>query len=401
MKLRKDVLLVAGLLVSIFLIYGTLSHAKEVRGVTDKSITIGVCFPITGPAASLGTVGLEAMRIYIRHINDSGGVNGRRLNLIVEDDRYSIPPAIAALKKLVYRDEIFALLGPGSANQVNAMWKNIEKDKLPNIPFAIPEVAVNPYKKYIFIITDTYPGQVNAITDYMLKDFKLKEQKVALVYPDSEVGKIDSVAAAERFKKYNITPVTKEILNPTAVDASTQVMSIRRYNANCVLHIGTITPTTITLLRELKKFGLNIPVFASFGAMLGEELNAIGEAANQFYSVHATSPWYGKGTGVEEMRKITLKYHPGTEKPYRGTVHTHAWVMTTVMVEGMKRAGKNLDAETLVDSLESMKNYNTGGLCAPITYSSQSHKGGDSWRIYKADPAAGKFIPMTDWRKPE
>lgn len=55
--------------------------------------------------------------------------------------------------------------------------------------------------------------------------------------------------------------------------------------------------------------------------------------------------------------------------------------------------------ESLVSALESIKRYDTGGLCALITYSSESHKGGDSWKIYKADPAGGKFIPMTDWRK--
>ncbi|MEW6615536.1 MAG: ABC transporter substrate-binding protein [Thermodesulfobacteriota bacterium] len=401
MKVRKDVLLVVGLLVTIFLIYSSLSHAKEVRGVTDKSIKVGVILPITGPAASLGVPAADAIRAYIRYVNEHGGINGRQLNLIVEDDRYSIPPSIAALKKLVYRDKVFALLGPGSASQVNVLWKGIQKDKLPTIPVATPEIAVIPLKKYIFIIIDTYAGQVKALIDYMIKDFNLKEPRVAVVHPDTEAGKIDLAPTLERLKRYNLTPVTKEILSPDAVDASTQVMSFKRYNANCVLHVGTITPTTITLVRDLRKLKLNIPVFASWGAMLGEEMNAIGEAANQLYSVHATSPWYGKGPGIEEMRKITLRYHPGTDKPYRGTIYTHGWIMATVLVEGLKRAGKNLDEEALVSALESMKNYDTGGLCAPITYSSESHKGGDSWRIYKADPAAGRFIPMTDWRKPE
>ncbi|RJP55046.1 MAG: hypothetical protein C4549_09020 [Deltaproteobacteria bacterium] len=373
-------------------------RASEVRGVTDKSIKVGVIFPITGPAASLGVHLAEATRTYIKYINDKGGVNGRQLDLIVEDDRYSIPPAIAAFKKLVYRDRVFAMIGPGSGSCLNVLWKHIEKEKLPTMSLVTPEIAFSPLRRYIFSVMDTYPGQVNVLVDYMIKDFKLKEPRVALVYPDTEVGKIDREPAIERLKRYNITPVTKEILSPASVDASTQIMSIRRYNANCVLHVGTITPTTITLLRDLRKMGLNIPVFGSWGAMLGEEMNAIGEAANQFYSVHAHSPWYDKGIGIEAMRKITLQYHPGTEKPYRGTIYTHAWLCNALLAEGLKRAGRNLDEQSLVSALESIKNYDTGGLSGPINYSSSSHKGNNSWKIYKADPTGGKYVPLTGWR---
>ncbi|KAF0122878.1 MAG: amino acid/amide ABC transporter substrate-binding protein HAAT family [bacterium] len=373
-------------------------RASEVRGVTDKSIKVGAILPITGPAASLGVHLAEAIRTYTKYINDTGGVNGRQLNLIVEDDRYSIPPAIAAFKKLVYKDRVFTMIGPGSGSHMNVLWKHIEKEKLPTMSIVTPEIAFSPLRRYIFSVMDTYPGQVNVLVDYMIKDFKLKEPKVALVYPDTEVGKIDREPAIERLKRYNITPVTKEVLAPGTVDASTQVMSLRRYNANCVLHVGTITPTTITLLRDLRKMGLNIPVFGSWGAMLGEEMNAIGEAANQFYSVHAHSPWYDKGIGIEAMRKITLQYHPGTEKPYRGTIYTHAWLCTAVLVEGLKRAGRNLDEEALINALESTKKYDTGGLSGPISYSLESHKGGNSWKIYKADPTGGKYVPLTGWR---
>ncbi|MDY7034153.1 MAG: ABC transporter substrate-binding protein, partial [Thermodesulfobacteriota bacterium] len=186
-----------------------------------------------------------------------------------------------------------------------------------------------------------------------------------------------------------------------AVDASSQVMSFKRYKVNCIAHVGTITPTTITLLRDLRKLGLNVPVFGTWGAMLGETMNEIGEPAKQLYSVHATSPWYDKGPGMDFMRKITLKYHPGTEKPYRGTIYTHGWICNVMLVEGLKRAGRNLTEDALISALEGIKNYDTGGLCGLITYSSTSHKGGDSWKIYKADPVNRKYVPLTEWRTPE
>ena len=395
---KKSIYIVTVSAIFIFLAVCQNLCASNVRGVTDKSIKIGVLLPMTGPAASLGVHLANATKNYIRHINDQGGINGRRLDYVMEDDRYSIPPAIAAFKKVVYKDKVFALIGPGSASQLTILWKKIQKEKLPNIAIPMPEVAVTPFKKYIFTIIDTYPGQVKVLVDYMINDFKLKEPRVGVIYPDTEVGKIDLGPTLERLKKYKIEPVTKEILNPAAVDASSQVMSLKRYKANCAFHVGTITPTTIALLRDLKKLGLDIPVFASWGAMLGEEMNRIGTVAKKLYSVHATSPWYDKGPGLDAMRQITLRYHPGTEKPYRGTIYTHGWICSLVMAEGLKRAGRDLNEEAFIMSIETLKNYDTGGLCGPIHYSSTSHKGGDSWKIYKANPVEEKFTPLTGWR---
>ena len=186
-----------------------------------------------------------------------------------------------------------------------------------------------------------------------------------------------------------------------AVDASSQVMSLKKNGVNCVMNIGTITSSAVTLVRELKKFGINIPVFNSWGAMLAEGLNEIGDAANQAYIVHAISPWYGEGLEVQKMRKVTLRYHPGTEKPYRGTSFSYGWAVGNILAEGFKKAGRNLDEDAMIDALESLKNYDTGGLLAPVAFSSGNHKGGNASKIYKADPVSGKYVTLTGWIKSE
>ncbi|MDY7033672.1 MAG: ABC transporter substrate-binding protein [Thermodesulfobacteriota bacterium] len=399
MNLSMKLFAVCFLTSFMFLWENTNGYAVSVRGVTNETIKVGAIFDQTGPIASLGIVVSESLRTYARHINEHGGIHGRKFKILVEDDRYSIPAVIAALKKLVYRDKVFALIGPTSGGHVRVISKSVQKNKMPTIVLPCPEFAVKPHKKYMFITSDTYEGQARALVDYLAKDYNLKERRVGLVYPDNETGKIDLRAALPRLKKYNIEPVTQEILMHGAIDATTQVMNLKRHRANCVLHIGTITATTATLLRELKKFGLEIPVFGSWAAMLGEEINEMGKMADKFYAVHAESPWYGEGTGVERMREITLKYQPGTEKPYRGPVYTHAWVIMTVLTQGLKKASRNFNEEKFINALESLENFDTGGLCNPITYSSTSHKGGDSWKIYKADPVAGRYIAVTGWRK--
>ena len=79
-------------------------------------------------------------------------------------------------------------------------------------------------------------------------------------------------------------------------------------------------------------------------------------------------------------------------------MYTHSWVGTMMLVEGLKRAGKNIDTEKLIKALEGVKNFDTGNLCGPISYSPKSHKGGNSWKIYKSDTIKVRYIPQTGWR---
>ena len=111
------------------------------------------------------------------------------------------------------------------------------------------------------------------------------------------------------------------------------------------------------------------------------------------------SPWYDDMEGPRKMREVILKYRPGTEKPYRSIVYTAGWIASMTLYEGISRAGKKLNVESLLAALETFRNFNTGGLCGPINFSSTDHQGLYHSKLYKADPKSGKLIPITDWRK--
>ena len=161
------------------------------------------------------------------------------------------------------------------------------------------------------------------------------------------------------------------------------------------------TSTRYCYFADLKKYGLKIPVFGDWATCVEEVLTTVGDFAKRFYAVNHMMSWYDDCPGSEEMRRVTLKYFPGTEKPYRGKIYTHGWACAIVMAQGLKRAGKNIDREKFITGLESIKNLDTKGLCGPINYSSTSHKGGNTWKMFKSDVKNGKFIPVTEWRKSE
>ena len=383
----------------IILSHNVRAYAEDVPGVTDNSVKIGLTLDQTGPAANVAVPITRGIQSYFRNINEQGGINGRKVKMLVEDDRYAIPMAITAFKKLLFKDKVFILMGPTSTGAITALSRSIKKQKVPLISIVMPQITVRPFKRYIFTIADIYPNQMKVLIDYMLKDRKPKDPRIGLVFPDSETGKVDRESALKRLESYNLAPVSREVLNPGAVDASSQIMNLKRAKVNQVLLCGGIPQIATVLLRECKKFGLNIPVFGSWAACAEEVIVTVGDAAKRYYAVNHMSSWYDDEPGVAQMRKITLKYAPGTEKPYRGKLYTHGWALGLVAIEGLKRTGKELDREAFVESMEMIRNFDTGGLCGPIGYSSKSHKGGNTWKIFKAEPDTGKFSPMTEWRR--
>ncbi|MBI4620401.1 MAG: ABC transporter substrate-binding protein [Desulfobacterales bacterium] len=387
---------ICGVLICIFTLMSK-GYADDRRGVTSDTLTIGSILDQTGPAADGIAPATHAARNIFRYANEHGGINGRKVKFIVEDDRYAIPPAIAAFKKLLYRDKILALIGPTSSGATNILFRHIEKEKIPTIAVPPNEKTISPVKRYIFGVFEIYPNGMRAIIDYMM-DLKPQDPRVALVYPDNETGKLDLGPAIERLKFHKLTPVTKEVLNPGSLDATSQVMSMKRHNVNNIVLCGFLLQPTSLLLRELKKFGMDVHVFGNIAAVGDEVIHVAGSAAEKFYGVACWASWYDEGEGVAFMRKVTLQYAPGTEKPYRGKYYSGLWTYTTVLKEGLLRAGRDIDGERLVTALESIKDFDMKGLSGPVNFSSSNHKGLNSVKVFKADPSSGKFVPVTGWK---
>ena len=375
------------------------ANAEDVRGVTDELIKIGAIIDQTGPAANIGIPLASGSAVHIRHINDQGGINGRKLKFILEDDHYSIPIGIAAFKKLVFKDNIFALIGPASVGESRTLFRQMEKFKLPTIVESPDYAAVTPFKRYVFMPVDQYEQEMGVSFEYILKDLKAKEPRITYVYYDKESGKICMESAKKWAKVLGLKNMNFEVLPLGALDAASQVMSIKRKGVDYILihHPG---PGAVALLRSMKQFRLKVPVFGDIISCSEDVVRLIGESGKHFFATSPVSPWYHDSPGMKKLRDITLSYFPGTEKPYRNLYYTIGWMVSEVLCEGIKRAGNNLTAETLVDNLETLRNYDTAGLCGPINITSKTHQFLDSCKIFRADPTTGTVVPITNWREP-
>ena len=398
MKKVSIVLLVVA--ISVFLIFD-YGFSKEVKGVTDSEIRIGVIYDQTGPATPVTVPASKAFKNYFQWVNEKGGINGRKIKLIIEDDRYSIPATISAYKKLLLKDQVLAILGPASSAGIFALTSAILKDKMPCVIPPSSDRVVIPPKRYMFASGPTYEDQIQLIFQYIVRDLKKKNPRIAFVYNDTEHGKL-GFKAAEKYKdKYGIDIVSIEIVNPGVLDATSQALNIKRRNPDFIL-MHLLVDNSIVIMKSAMQMGITgIPFLGTQYTCTEDTVKVAGKAASNYTGIAIYSSWYDKGSAMEEMRKVTLKYNPGTEKPYRPKAYTQGWGDATILAEGIKRARKDIDGEALVDALEAIKDFDMRGLCGSVTFGPDNHKGSKYVKMYKANVKKGLLTPISDWIKLE
>jgi branched-chain amino acid transport system substrate-binding protein len=371
----------------------------ETRGVTKDTIIMGHLNADTGPIAKDSQALSEGIRNYVQYINEQGGLHGRKIKLIAEDTGYSIPRAMAAFKKLLYRDNVFTTFGPTSTGESTVLIPQFQKEKIVGLMISPAEHMFKPFKRYAFHFATSYENQIKILFDYIFRDMKAKypNPKIAIVYPDVEVGKSAAREAQRQAKIFGVE-LREEILDMNALDATSQVLNMKRYQPDFVIVQHVIAPSSL-LLRGAKKLGLKTNFLGTVISTNVDTITLSKEGAQGFVGVNPFRQWYEDFPGVKKMREITLKLHPGTEKPERSTYYTFGWINGILFLEGIKRAGRDLNNETLVNGMESMKDFDPWGLSGPITWGSDDREGSESCILYKADVDKGIMVAISGWRK--
>ena len=225
---------------------------------------------------------------------------------------------------------------------------------------------------------------------------KAKAPKIAIVYPDVEFGKYGRDAAREMSLKFSLK-LYEEILAIGALDATSQILNLKRVKPDYIILHGPPSFAAV-VMRDARKFGLSVKSFISTVWAIDEvTVKLAKKAAENLIGTSYLCTWYDKSPGAAEMREITLRLRPGKEKPFRIRLYTLGWVMALIMTEGVERAGKGLNSESMVESLESIKSLDTKGLCGPVSYGPNERYGMRYVKFYKTDIENNAIVPFTDW----
>ncbi|MDY7034482.1 MAG: ABC transporter substrate-binding protein [Thermodesulfobacteriota bacterium] len=391
------VLAIFFLLFSISVNAGTL-YGEEVTGVTDNSVKIGLMGALTGIGADSWIPLADGARAFFKMVNDGGGVHGRKIKYILEDDRYTIPLALSCFKKLVYKDRIFALQAASGVGHTAALIPLVEKEKIPLIAATGEKKFFMPTRKYIFSLIPWYEDQAKLIVEYIFSDLRLKRPAFVLLYPDTASGKDTREAVRRLVKEYPVKKYKEIAFSISALDYTSEALVLKRFKPDFIFVHGYVSDTA-SIVKAANMLKVAAPIMVSQYACVDEVLKIAGKAAKSLLGINCFGTWADDSPGAEELRKASLAYDPNVNR--RSPNFFQGWFLGMIFREGLKNAGRDVNRETFLEGLEAIKDFDTEGICGVITFGPDDHKSIDSHRFYKTDTEKKRFVAIGGWRKPK
>jgi branched-chain amino acid transport system substrate-binding protein len=371
------------------------SHAEDARGVTDTTIKLGVLTDFTASTAAIGKTIADAYNTYFKALNAQGGINGRKVILLFEDSKHDMPTEIAAFRKLLYNDKPLTIITFGTPTQ-KALFPLYEKEHVPVFAASIAHMMVEPFKKWVFLATADYQDTMFIAVDHVLK--KNPNARVAMAYVDNPYGYEGVTAAEKRLKKYGKKLVSKVVVVWSPVDATTQILTLKKANADYVLVQG-IGSTVASLLRDSKRHDFQATYLGTTQVLntVAPITERVPDLAKHVVVVSPLPQWHEDTSELRKIKELYPKYGGEKDLPKLAGGFLQSWIQAMILAEGMKRCGRNLTPERLRDELEGIRNFDTGGITGPISFSPTSHAGNRSAKLYGFNKDQKRWDPFTDW----
>jgi branched-chain amino acid transport system substrate-binding protein len=343
-----------------------LATAAE-TGVTNDKVIIGQAAVFTGPAAQLGIQMRNGIKAYVDHVNAAGGVHGRKIEFVTEDDFYEASKAPAASKKLIEEHRVFGLLGyVGTPTGVTHL-PVITQAKVPLVGmFTGAEVLRVPFNRYVFHVRASYYDETEKIVEQVLST---GGKSIAVFYQNDAYGQagLKGVEIAMTKRGLKIAALGTVERNTIAVEAA--VKSINAVQPDAVVMVSAYT-SCAEFIRQMKKAGsatqfYNVSFVGSkaLADALGKE--GVGVAISQVVPF----PW---GTAIPVVKEYQQLAKKAGFTDYNFSA-LEGFLVAKVFTEGLRRTGRDLTREKFIASLEKMEDVDLGGFF--VSYSPKSHTG--------------------------
>jgi branched-chain amino acid transport system substrate-binding protein len=359
-----------------------------------QTIKVGGLWDLTGVTADVGKPFAEGVQDAIAYVNAGGGINGKKIELINVDYGYKIPQAIAAYKEFVTQDKVIMINGWGTGD-TEALKDLISKDKIPYFSASFSGHLTNPAKTpYNFFVGASYSDQIRGFLQFVKKDWKDKTRppRVAFIYPNHGFGKAPIEAGRRYAKELGINLVHEEIIPASFQDVTSNLLNMQK-TAPDYAYVQTTVSWCAVLLKDARKLGIKTKFFLGNYGMTEALPLLAKEAAEGVYGMATHAPYGAKVKGMVIITDWHRKHHPNDT---HDTVYVRGWAYGLTWAEGLRIADKNgqLNGEGVKMALESMKNFDTGGLVPPITFSATDHRGTTRTTIYVI--RKGKMVKVED-----
>jgi ABC-type branched-subunit amino acid transport system substrate-binding protein len=334
------------------------------------------------------------MKAWAGHINDNGGVHGRKIEVILKDDAYNPTRALANLQEM--KGNVFAVCGLLGTAILNAAKDFFAENQIPLIT-AYGDVRISAKlpkdkQRYVFIAYSDYEDEADYLSKYAVE--KLESKKIAVFYQNDDYGKMALSGVEKGLKESGKGELAGAVpYEVTERALATHALKLKETGADTVILYPTMTHGAL-IIKEMAKLAFTPKTLVTF--TLGDPImyNVAGEPWEGTYiALPGNSGVPGSEPAADKVVEILLKY----DSKLKGKEYVALFGAVSMMhlVEGMKNAGKDLTPETMISGMERIKDWKPEGIGAPVTYAPDRRHGVNASRMGQA--RQGKHVPITEF----
>jgi len=345
------------------------------------TIKIGGIFDTTGATSDVGSDYALSAKDAVAYINSNGGVNGKKLEMVANDYAYKIPEAVNLYK--TYKDEGIYLIQGWGTGDTNALKEMVTADKIVYMSASYDTGISDPSKTpYNFFVGTSYGDSIKAAMQFVKDSWtdKTRAPKVVFIYPDHPYGKNPIPAGKEMAKALGLEIGPDQDVSLKATEAVSQLTAMKAFNPDYAW-IGNTVASAAVIVKDAAKLGLTTKFLINVWGF-NENLAKLagGAAQERVFGMVPFTMWGDDVPGMKPVMEMHNNNHKGDShiQPY-----IQNWVSMMVMWEALKIADKKgaLNADGVKAALETLKDFDTGGLSAPITFTATDHRPNTALRI--------------------
>jgi branched-chain amino acid transport system substrate-binding protein len=363
--------------------------ADTVRGVTDNEIVIGTYTDLSGVTAMWGVNNSNAWRMVFEETNAAGGVNGRKIKYILEDNQYQVPRSVQAANKLINRDNVFVMVADGGTPMNNATMPMQLAAGVPNVfPLTSARSMYEPLNHLKFGLASSYYDQMRAGVKLFVE--QRGKKTVCAMSEDTDFGRDVMDGARDELKALNAKLAAETLHKPTDTDFSASVA--RLHDANCdLILVGGIVRDTVQIISAVRKTGWNVDMLgqaASYDEAVAEVPGGVTEG---FYSMTPVL-FVAASSESPAVTKFAEDYKKefGKEPNFAAQI---GYTGAQLVVQALKNAGKDLTVDSFVTGMEGIKDWHDIFGSPAMGFSATKHQGSNE--SFLCVVKGGKWMPVS------
>lgn len=378
------------LLMSLAAISITAAHGQE-NGVTDTEITLGAVLPMSGPASFTGIAADIGNRIALAEVNGKGGIHGRKVKILVEDDGYVPSRSYQGLVKLVDTG-VLAIVGSSGAAGLGAMLPLIDQKKIPlMVSTSVSKAAVEPVRPYIFMVGAEYEDLFYAQMKYIHEHDKPKGP-YAMIRQDDDYGALTELGFRRAVKEFSLPSVEPIRFKRGQKDFSAEVLKLRSENVGSIAIAGVIAETP-AVLKEMSKFKMTIPTANPHTGNIDMTMKLSAPYGIRYYAAD-----YVATIGSAEasaFRKLAASAVSPEDQAKMSRFTLTGYLGTKAVLHAIGECGRNVTRACLIEKLKATKDLDATGLTKPLDFSGPKNTAATMVQVVHVDPGEGKVTPLT------